>query len=118
MKPTVLSKAVEIISALFILLFVYAAASKLITHDSFVITLKTSSVTRFASDSLSWIVPATEIVISLLLLLPAFRQTGFVAAFGLMSLFTIYIACMLIGRVISIIFLNPSSFSPVCIVIV
>jgi len=97
MKPTVFSRLVEIIAALFILLFVYAAASKLMAHDSFVITLKTSSATRFASDLLSWVIPASEIVISLLLLMPAFRQMGLMAAFGLMSLFTIYIAWMLIA---------------------
>lgn len=96
MKPTALSKAIEFITAIFILLFVYTATSKLFTHRLFIITLKEAGVLNSASDFLSWAVPAMEIVISFLLLIPNYRTIGLIASFGLMLLFTAYVAYMLI----------------------
>jgi hypothetical protein len=95
MKPTVLSKAIEIIAALFILLFVYTATSKLLSHQTFVISLHKSPLLSFASGFLAWAVPVIEIAISVLLFVPRLRRTGLVSAFGLMTLFTAYIAFML-----------------------
>ena len=95
MKPSALAKTTEIISALFILLFVYTATSKLLSHQAFVINLEKSPLIGFASGLLSWAVPIIEIVISVLLFVPRFRKTGLVSSFGLMTVFTVYIAYML-----------------------
>jgi len=95
MKPATLSKAIEIIAAIFILLFVYTATSKLLSHQTFVINLKKSPLIGFASGFLSWAVPVIEITISILLFVPPLRKTGLVSSFGLMTLFTVYIAYML-----------------------
>jgi len=97
MKPAALSKTVEVISALFILLFVYVATDKLLSHASFVINLKKSPLIGFASRFLSWAVPAIELLISAMLFIPRFRRVGLMAAFFLMTVFTAYIAYMLIS---------------------
>jgi hypothetical protein len=47
MKPSAFSKAIEIVAALFILLFVYTATSKLLAHQAFVISLKKIFPFRF-----------------------------------------------------------------------
>lgn len=96
MKPSVISKTIEIIASLFILLFVYTATSKLLAHDTFIISLKKSPLIGFAGNFLSWAVPITEILISKFLFLPSFRRAGLMASFILMSAFTLYIAYMLL----------------------
>lgn len=97
MKPTPLSKTIEIITAIFILLFVYTAVSKLLSYRLFVISLQKSPVIGFASGLLGWAIPLIEILISVFLFLPQLRIFGLVASFCLMLLFTIYIAYMVIA---------------------
>ena len=96
MKPSTLARTTEIISAFFILLFVYTATSKLLSHQTFVINLKKSPLIAFASGFLSWAIPSIEIIIAVLLFFPRFRRLGLLASFGLMTVFTIYIAYMLL----------------------
>jgi hypothetical protein len=96
MKPSVISKIIEIIASVFILLFVYTATSKLIAHDTFLISLKKSPVISFASSFISWVIPLIEILISVFLLVPSFRKIGLMASLFLMTAFTIYIAYMLL----------------------
>lgn len=95
MKPTALSKIIEIIAAVFILLFVYTATSKLLSHQTFLINLKKSPLIGFASSFLGWTIPVTEIIIAVLLFVPRYRRTGLLFSFGLMTVFTLYIAYML-----------------------
>lgn len=97
MKSSAISKTIEIISAIFILLFVYTAASKLMTHQAFLGSLKSSPLLNFAGPFLSWTVPAVEILVAAMLFTPNYRETGLFAAFYLMVLFTIYIGYMLIA---------------------
>ena len=95
MKPSALAKTTEIISALFILLFVYTATSKLMTHRLFTITLAESPLLNFASGFIGWAIPLIEILISMMLFVPSFRRGGLVASLILMIVFTIYIVYML-----------------------
>jgi hypothetical protein len=97
MKPIVLSKAIEIIAALFILLFVYTATSKLIAHNQFLITLEQLPIANLGSTWLSWSIPVIEIMISVLLFIPHLRMQGLKASLVLMAVFTVYVACMLIS---------------------
>ena len=97
MKPIALSKVIEIITAIFILLFVYMATSKLLSHQKFVISLNKSPLLSFASGLLSWTIPAIELLISILLFLPYYRKLGLLASFAIMILFTVYIAYTLIA---------------------
>jgi len=96
MKPSTLTRTTEIIAAIFILLYVYTATSKLLSHNAFVVTIKNSPLIGFAGSLLSWTIPLIEISISVLLLIPKFRTEGLLASFILMTLFTIYIAYMLL----------------------
>lgn len=82
---------VQLVSYLYMLLFIYAAASKLMTFGHFKLTIGQSPLLTDYAGILAWLVPAVEIVIVLLL---AFKRTlllGLYASFGLMVVFSVYI---------------------------
>ncbi len=81
----------EIIAALFILLFVYAAASKLIDYQKFRVQLGQSPLLTAFAGWVVWIVPTVEIIIALMLAADKFRLSGLYASFSLMTMFTGYI---------------------------
>ncbi|WP_142784076.1 MauE/DoxX family redox-associated membrane protein [Changchengzhania lutea] len=83
------------IRILFIVLFVYAATSKLLDFNQFQIQLGQSPiVTRYASW-VAWGIPIIELVISGLFLIPKCMLLAFYASFSLMILFTAYIILIL-----------------------
>jgi uncharacterized membrane protein YphA (DoxX/SURF4 family) len=82
---------IDIVIFLFILLFVYAATSKVIEFDLFKAQIGKSPLIMNYSDSIAWAVPAVEIVISLVLLIPRLQLIGLFASFSLMFMFTAYI---------------------------
>lgn len=82
---------IDIISALFIVLFVYAAATKLIDYDKFRLQLGQSPVLTAFAGTIVWLVPAIEVVIAMLLATKRFRLAGLYASFSLMVMFTAYI---------------------------
>src|SRR5438045_1263366 len=82
---------VEVISALFILLFVYAATSKLIDYQKFRVQLGQSPLLTAFAGWVAWIIPSVEIIISIMLAFPKFRLFGLYASFSLMVMFTAYI---------------------------
>jgi uncharacterized membrane protein YphA (DoxX/SURF4 family) len=86
---------VELISFLFTLLFVYAAAVKLMDHDRFVLQLGQSPLLSPYAGLVSIAVPLTELLLSALLLVPATRLIGFFGALSLMVMFTAYIIAIL-----------------------
>lgn len=86
---------VEIISMLFIFLFVYAAVAKLLDVEKFWVQIGQSPILTDIAWFVAWFIPIIEIVISVLLVMPRFRLTGFLGAFGLMVLFTAYIISIL-----------------------
>lgn len=81
----------EIISHIFIILFVYTGISKLLEYDVFREQLAESPVLAKFSPVIVFAVPLIEFIISLMLFLPRFRLKGFYASFILMVLFTAYI---------------------------
>lgn len=86
---------VEIICSLLLLLFSYAAISKLTDYNTFAGQLgKSPFLERYASI-IVWLIPVTECIIALLLLFNKTRLTGLFASFALMLTFTIYIYMML-----------------------
>ncbi|MBF7092625.1 hypothetical protein IUY40_13900 [Flavobacterium sp. ALJ2] len=93
---------IETICFLYILLFVYAAISKLLDFENFRVQLGQSPLLSAFAGSIAWLVPIVELLISLLLVLKRWRLIGFFAAFSLMVMFTAYIY----------IILNYSSFVP------
>jgi uncharacterized membrane protein YphA (DoxX/SURF4 family) len=86
---------VDIISFLFILLFVYAAISKVLEFDEFKLQLQRSPILTTVADLAAYVVPAAEIVISLMLMIPLLRFMGLLAGYLLMVSFTTYIVLVL-----------------------
>ena len=87
--------AVEIISSLFILLFVYTALSKFRELASFKAVLKRSPLIGDMNIAVAWAIPLAELMIALMLLMPRTRKLGLYGSFVLMTLFTIYLGYML-----------------------
>lgn len=83
--------AVDIVVFLYILLFVYAALTKLLDYQKFVVQLGQSPILTDYAQVLAVVVPFIELGISLMLIFPKTRLKGLYAAFGLMVMFTTYI---------------------------
>lgn len=79
------------ISLLFSMMFVYAASSKLLESERFILTLKNNNFLSPFAGVLWWMVPGIELIITAMLFIPKFRLKGFYAATGLMFIFTIYV---------------------------
>jgi uncharacterized membrane protein YphA (DoxX/SURF4 family) len=85
----------EIISNLIILLFVYAATSKLIDYEEFKIQLgKSPFINEFAGVT-AWALPIGEILVGLALAFYRTRLLGLYASLFLMTMFSAYIYAML-----------------------
>lgn len=87
--------AVEIICFLFIVLFTYAAVTKLMDYQKFTVQIGQSPLLTDFAGVLAWLVPGSELVIAGMLAIPRLRQVGFYAAFGTMVMFTAYIIAIL-----------------------
>lgn len=85
----------EIIAALFILLFVYTATSKLLEFDRFTYVLSKSPLIGDKAPFLAWALPFLEFGISLLLFIPRTRRQGLWASLALMIVFTGYLGYMI-----------------------
>ncbi|MEH6680317.1 MAG: MauE/DoxX family redox-associated membrane protein [Sediminicola sp.] len=87
-RHTILS----IICMLLVLLFTYAALTKLLEGDRFRTNLLNSPVMggETVADLASWSIPLAELIVALLLCIPRFRLAGLYGALGLLLLFTAY----------------------------
>ena len=86
---------VGIVSLLLILLMVYAAQAKLRDYYNFQFGLGESPIIAPFAGVLAWAVPATELIIAAMLVIPRLRLAGLYASLVLMTLFTLYIIIML-----------------------
>jgi putative oxidoreductase len=87
---------VEIISALFILLFLYTALSKTYNINYTVATLRSNEVFRNSAREISWGVVILEYLAALMLLIPKLRILGLYSSLIMMAGFTVYILFMMI----------------------
>lgn len=87
--------AVEVISFLFVVLFTYAAANKLVDYQKFAVQIGLSPLLTSFGDYIPWMVISIEFIISFFLLVPHYRIYALFAAFSLMTMFTAYIASIL-----------------------
>jgi uncharacterized membrane protein YphA (DoxX/SURF4 family) len=87
--------AIEIIVFLFVVLFLYAAGSKLVEYQKFISQIGISPLLTDYAETIAWMIPTIEIIISLMLIIPRVRIIGLYAAFGLMVMFTFYIIAIL-----------------------
>jgi uncharacterized membrane protein YphA (DoxX/SURF4 family) len=83
MKLTIRMQKVilEIICLLYILLFVYAAVSKLMDFDNFQVQLGQSPLLSALAGPISYIVLIVEFGVSIMLGIPKMRRTGFFVRF-------------------------------------
>lgn len=89
------SLIVEFISILYIVLFVYAAVSKLLDFDNFQVQLGQSPLISSFAGPVSYVVPIIEIIISIFLAIPRLRKIGLYFGFSLMVMFSVYIFIMI-----------------------
>ena len=85
----------DVVCALFILLFVYAAVSKLSDYEKFRVQLGQSPLLTASAGTVAWAVPAVEIVLSGMLLFQKTRLIALYGCFTLMVMFTAYITAIL-----------------------
>ena len=94
--------AIDIISFLLMLLFIYTAMSKLFDFNQFKGQMYNQTLPHSIATFLIWTLPEIEIITSLLLLFEATKVYGYYLSLALMLIFTGYIILVLInyfGRV-------------------
>jgi len=85
----------EIICALFVILFIYTGLNKLLDYDGFKFQLGRSPYLQNFGRPVALLLPPGELLVALTLIVKRTRLAGFYASFFLMSLFTGYVAVML-----------------------
>ena len=90
-----LNAVITIICYLYILLFVYAATSKMLDFEVFQVQLRQSPLLGSFAGFISWAIPSLEIIISLCLIFPKTKYWALYSAFGLMMMFSAYIYIIL-----------------------
>ena len=86
---------VQIISILFIILFTYAAISKLLDYENFTLLLAQSPFLGAHANLLGWSIPASELIIAVLFFFPKLSLEALWSSLMLMILFTTYIIIVL-----------------------
>jgi hypothetical protein len=86
---------VDIISALYILLFLYAALSKLTGYEKFLAELEQSPLLASIAGIVAWFIPAAQIVLATMLAFTRTRLPGLYGAIALIAIFTAYILTIL-----------------------
>ena len=78
-------------------LFFYAASSKLIDYDKSVSEMRNQIFPTTIAIILAWLIPAIEIILAFLLLLPRTSKIALWASLFLLTAFTLYIAIVMTG---------------------
>jgi len=80
----------ECISALLILLFIYASVSKFLDFKTFIKEMNNQPLPNSWTPFLVWFIPCTEILLSAALIFERTRLLGFYGSLVLMGLFSVY----------------------------
>ena len=86
---------IEIIIALLIIMFLYAAFSKFFDLPAFTRAMHNQPFPYWFSTLLVWVLPGSEILISFCLVLEGSRTFGLYGAILVLTLFTLYIIAIL-----------------------
>lgn len=89
------SVVIDVVCGLLILLFLYASVSKFLDFDGFIHDMNNQPFPNWMTPFLVWLVPVTEIIIVVFLIIEKSRLIGLYMSLVLMSLFTIYTALVL-----------------------
>ena len=92
MKKSIIT---DMISALLVFLFVYAAASKLLNYEQFSAQLSQSPLLSHYSHVVAVAIPLIEFGIVILLINSTTKLLGLIASFTLLILFTSYLIAVL-----------------------
>jgi putative oxidoreductase len=87
---------VEVISALFILLFVYTAINKFLVLKDLKYVLKDFPLIGSFPQVITWGLPISESIIALLLFIPRTKLSGLYGSLVMMTAFTFYLGYMLV----------------------
>jgi hypothetical protein len=79
---------------LLLTLFMYTAASKILTINAFSSTLAKSPLIGSYSLLVAWLIPIIEIIVSILLIISGTRKLGLYASLVLLGIFTLYLVYM------------------------
>jgi hypothetical protein len=90
---------IEIICSLLVLLFVYAAVSKLTEYNVFKIQLTNSPFLKPLAAIIVWLIPTVELIIVVMLTVRYTRTAGLYSSFLLLLVFTLYITGMLVSGI-------------------
>ncbi len=90
------STVIDVIAALFILLFVYTALSKITNITQFESVLNRSPLIENKAPLVAWGLPMIEFFVAGLLFIPSTRKLGLYSSLVLMILFTSYIGYMMV----------------------
>ncbi|PSL28089.1 MauE/DoxX family redox-associated membrane protein [Chitinophaga ginsengisoli] len=86
----------NVATQLLILLFTYTGISKLLVYSTFKMQLERQPLTSNFAISLAIILPIAELLIALFLLTNRMKRFGIYGSLGLMLMFTLYVAYMVI----------------------
>jgi putative oxidoreductase len=89
-------KIVGIISAMLILLFVYTGFSKFFNMEDFTGTMRNQPIPHQLAPFLAWFFPTAEIAAAACLLFDRSRRPGLYICLSLLTIFTLYIAAILL----------------------
>ena len=85
----------DIVGMVFILLFTYAAISKLLDYDNFRIEMGKSPLLAGLSNWMAWALPVLELIIAFILAIPVLKTIGLYMSFTIMVMFTTYLIIVL-----------------------
>lgn len=88
-------KVADIICGIFIVLFTYTAVNKLVDYQTFRIALVQSPILEHYAGFMMVALPVVELLVVLLLAIPATRRVGLFASLFLMTAFTLYISYLM-----------------------
>jgi len=94
MKRTFFAEGITIF---FVLLFLYTGLMKFMDMSTFQHELSGSPLAAWMTGIISWLLPVSEIIISIALIVPKWRLKGLYATFVLLSAFTIYVFIALVS---------------------
>ena len=83
-------------SCLLIFLFTYTAVSKLADYSKFKAVLGESPLIHKGAGTIAWLLPATELIVVLLLFFERTRKAGLYTSLLLLVLFTLYLLYMIL----------------------
>lgn len=88
-------RIVPFIASLYVFLYLYTGLSKALDVPKFVSSMKHSPALYPYAETLGILIPAVEIFIAILIIVPFTRYMGLISATSLMALFTGYVAYIL-----------------------